>query len=480
MGLGDENGIYPHKQDMAGTITSLFQVGAVIGIICGCEISDRFGRKSALLYCSIISIIGGIGVTAAQNMAMLLVFRFFAGAGSFAFLALTPGYISELATPNKRGLLGALVGVFIGFGYCCGGFIGLAFYYAENETLQWRGPLGIGLIWPLLMLVICPFVPESPRYLLMKNKTEAAWAVVSMLHDGPKEEDHLFALAEFSQMKQQADFDRDLDGSWLQLIKKPSYRKRLILASGISFLGQSTAVLVLNNYGPIFYSALGFDTRNQLILAGARDTIAFLGNILGAVFLDSIGRRRMLLIGFGGCLVTLSVFAATIAEFEKHNSMGTLGVGMTALFTFLLFYAAGVDAPTYVFMSEIFPSHMRSKGMAIAVGIYAFSAIVYLQVTPLAVANIGWKYFLVFIIIMTIGWVWMYIEVFETKCIPLEEMGAKFGDEDGVVVRLSDAMAEAHSKPNEIDSKSPQVEKEQTSLEHLEYSNEATAMRETK
>lgn len=75
---------------------------------------------------------------------------------------------------------------------------------------------------------------------------------------------------------------------------------------------------------------------------------------------------------------------------------------------------------------------------------------------------------------MTIGWVWMYIEVFETKCIPLEEMGAKFGDEDGVVVRLSDAMAEAHSKP----TKSPQVEKEQTSLEHLEYSNEAAAIRE--
>lgn len=61
----------------------------------------------------------------------------------------------------------------------------------------------------------------------------------------------------------------------------------------------------------------------------------------------------MLLTGFGGCFVTLSVFAATIAEFEKHNTMGTLGVGMTALFAFLLFYAAGVDAPTYVFMSEI-------------------------------------------------------------------------------------------------------------------------------
>ncbi len=103
----------------------------------------------------------------------------------------------------------------------------------------------------------------------------------------------------------------------------------------------------------------------------------------------------MLLTGFAGCLITLCIFAAAVAEFQKNNAMGTLGVGMTALFVFLVFYALGVDAPTYVFMSEIFPSHMRSKGMAVAIAIYALSAIVYLQVTPLAVANIGWMYFLV-------------------------------------------------------------------------------------
>lgn len=123
--------------------------------------------------------------------------------------------------------------------------------------------------------------------------------------------------------------------------------------------------------------------------------VAFLGNIVGAAVLDNIGRRPMLLTGFTGCLITLCIFAAAVAEFQKNNAMGTLGVGMTALFVFLLFFALGVDAPTYVFMSEIFPSHMRSKGMAVAIAIYALSAIVYLQVTPLAVANIGWKYFLV-------------------------------------------------------------------------------------
>ncbi|KAH8697922.1 general substrate transporter [Talaromyces proteolyticus] len=478
MGLGDENGIYHDKEGMAGTITSVFQAGAVVGILCGCEISDRFGRKNALLYCSIISIIGGIGVTAAQNMAMLLVFRFFAGAGSFAYLALAPGYISELATPNMRGFFGGLCGVFLGFGYCCGGFMGLAFYYAQNEALQWRGPFGIGIIWPLITLIVCPFIPESPRYLLMKNKPDVAWEVMAQLRAGPGEDGHMFALAEFSQMKQQAAFDRALDGSWMQLIKKPSYRKRVILASGVSFLGQSTAVLVLNNYGPIFYSALGFDTRDQLILAGARDTIAFLGNIVGAVLLDNVGRRRMLLTGFGGCLVTLCVFAATVAEVEKHHSMGTVGVGITALFAFLVFFAMGVDAPTYVFMSEIFPSHMRSKGMAVAIAIYALSAIVYLQVTPMAVSSIGWKYFLVFICITAVGWVWMYFEIFETKKIPLEEMGEKFGDADEVVVHLSETLAEADSKRQVVHPEEPQKEGKQVPAEHLEYSNKSLTISE--
>lgn len=133
-----------------------------------------------------------------------------------------PGYISELAAHNTRGLLGALCGVFIGFGYCCGGFMGLAFYYVKNETLQWHGPLGIGILWPLIMLIICPFVPESPRYLLLNDRAEEAWKLVSWLHAGSKGEQHAFALAEFTQMKQQADFDRTLDRSWLQLVKKPS------------------------------------------------------------------------------------------------------------------------------------------------------------------------------------------------------------------------------------------------------------------
>ncbi|KAJ6187287.1 general substrate transporter [Penicillium mononematosum] len=467
MGLGDENGIYEGKQGEVGTITALFQAGAVVGLLSGSEISDRFGRRSALLFVSIISIIGSVGVTAAQNMAMLLIFRFFTGAGSYAYLALVPGYISELATPKRRGLFGGLCGTFIGFGYCCASFVGLAFYYIHNEEMQWRGPFAIGILWPVMTLATYPFIPESPRFLLMKNRPDEAWNVVSRLHADPSTNDNSFMLAEFSQMKQQADYERTLDRSWLQLFKKPSYRKRLILIGGIKILGQSTAVLVLNNYGPIFYAALGFQKRDQLILAGGRDVVAFLGNMTGAFLMDNFGRRRLLLTGFGGCLINLCIFAAMVAEVQKEPRIGLVGVGMTALFTFLVFYAFGVDAATYVYAGEIFPGHIRSKGMALSVIIAALTSLVYLQVTPLAVANIGWKYFLVFISVSAVGFVWAYFNIFETKHIPLEEIGEKFGEVDEVAVHLSEAMAESAGKGQNF------------ATEHIERSDEASPTRGT-
>jgi hypothetical protein len=103
----------------------------------------------------------------------------------------------------------------------------------------------------------------------------------------------------------------------------------------------------------------------------------------------------MLLTGFGGCIVSLCIVAAMVAEFQGTTNQAGLGVGVAALFIFLVFFAMGVDAPTYVYMGEIFPSHMRSKGISFAIAIYALIAIVYLQVTPAAIAHIGWKYFLV-------------------------------------------------------------------------------------
>lgn len=106
-------------------------------------------------------------------------------------------------------------GVHIAIGYALASYMGLAFYYAEDPATQWRAPLGIALIWPVLVIVVCFIVPESPRYLLMKGRIEEARTITYKLHHMSSDPDDEFARGEFYQMAKQAEIDRKLDPGWV-------------------------------------------------------------------------------------------------------------------------------------------------------------------------------------------------------------------------------------------------------------------------
>lgn len=125
--------------------------------------------------------------------------------------------------------------------------MGMAFFYAKSPAAQWRAPLGLAILWPVVMLIILPFIPESPRFLLMQGKVEKARDIVMKLHHVPGDTDQEFARSEFYQMQKQAEHDRELAPGWLDMIRNKGARKRTALAMGFAFIGQSTAVLVINN-----------------------------------------------------------------------------------------------------------------------------------------------------------------------------------------------------------------------------------------
>ena len=299
----------------------------------------------------------------------------------------------------------------IAIGYALASYMGLAFYYSTNISAQWRGPLGLALIWPIMLLIIICFIPESPRWLLMKGKTEEAWQVISDLHADPTDPDQEYARGEFYQMQKQTELDRTLNPTWKQMFQKPSYRKRAIMAIVFAFIGQSTAILVMNNYvslllalttasdtiqGPTLYKALGFGTRDQLILQCGWITGAIPANFIGAWFMDRFGRRPLMLFGVAGCCVMLCIEAAMVAQYaEAGTNKAGLGVGVAAFYAFLIIYSLGIDVCGVVFYSELFPNHIRAKGVALAIMSIALTDLVYLQATAEAFAKIGWKFYLV-------------------------------------------------------------------------------------
>ncbi|KAF2404022.1 MFS general substrate transporter [Trichodelitschia bisporula] len=370
---------------------------------------------------------------------MFIAARFFAGIGSWGFLAVC----MLLAPPKLRGFFVGMNGVCIALGYALASYMGMAFFFVHSDQ-QWRGPLGIALVWPFVMLFIICFVPESPRWLLLQGRTDKARDIVMRLHTVPGDVDQEFARSEFYQMQKQCELDRTLNPSWAEMFRRPSYRKRVILACGFAFIGQSTAVLVINNYGPLLYASLGYDTHDQLALACGWITVGVIFNAVGASFMDKVGRRPLMIAGVVGCCICLTIEAAMVAVYAKAatNKAG-LSMGVAAFYLFLAVYSIGIDVVGVVWYSEIFPNHIRSKGICLAVATLSLTDLVYLQATTTAFANIGWKFYLVFIVITALGSVWAFFVLPETKGIPLEELAQIFGDTDDIMVYAADIHVDA-------------------------------------
>ena len=156
---------------------------------------------------------------------------------------------SELLTYNDVSGLVDLHAVFLIIGYTVQGWVGFGFYFWKsggNNT--WRVPLALQCAWPLLLLGGLYWVPESPRWLIMNDRLDEAKAILQRLHSTSKDStDDEYALAEFYQIQKQVLIDRTLGSSWVHMFKKPSYRKRALLAIGTTGIIQCSGVLVINS-----------------------------------------------------------------------------------------------------------------------------------------------------------------------------------------------------------------------------------------
>lgn len=143
------------------------------------------------------------------------------------------------------------------FGFILAGYVGVGFSYLHDVTgNQWRGPLALSCLFPLINLAVLPFVPESPRFLLTKGETERAWQIIRDLHSREDDPSHDFATAEFFQIRKQLEIDNTLDSSWLALVIRPSYRKRLLIAVAVMFFSFSAGPLVISSKFGIFHTCL--------------------------------------------------------------------------------------------------------------------------------------------------------------------------------------------------------------------------------
>ena len=383
--------------------------GTVIGAMFGGKPTDKYGRKNTLIGIGILYTISAIGSAMVSDPWLFSFFRFLGGLGVGASTIAAPAFVSEIAPADKRGRLVALYQLNIVFGILLA-FISnylIATYVGENA---WRWMIGIEAVPALLYTLLVMGVPKSPRWLIIKqNDLEGAKAVFRKLYPPEKAEEEVSKILEA----------HNAEVNPGEKLFSAKYKVPLMLAFSISFFNQFSGINALLYYARRIFESAGLGEDAVLLSTVGVGIANFVFTIMGVLLIDRLGRRQLLAIGSIGYIITLSTTSMAFA-------FGWSSIIPPALFLFIGAHAIGQGAIIWVFISEIFPNHLRSAGQSFGTSVHWVLAAIIPSMVPILFSSIGAAtVFAIFAAFMVLQLLFTIFIMPETKGASLEDLQKK-------------------------------------------------------
>ncbi|PVH74647.1 MFS sugar transporter, partial [Cadophora sp. DSE1049] len=415
------------SDDVQGGVVSSFQGGAILGTMINFFVADRLGRKKSIALGALIAAFGCALQAGAVNMVMLIIGRFIAGVAVGILSSTVPMYAGEIAEAQHRGVLSGLLQWMLSWGFFVAQWLGYGCSFSDTD-LQWRFPLAFQCVPALILLGGIWFLQESPRWLMEQDRHEEALATLHALHDDATGSNSEFVELEFREIRDVIQADRSANKiTWSSIFKKASWRRRLFLGCGVQAFGPLSGINVINYYGPRIYETLGINTQESLMIIGISGALSIVYCTIGLWLLDRVGRVKPLIISAAGCALALVVNAA-LSQHLESASANQLRAMVAMNFVFSFFYTP-TGIISWVYPAEIFPVDIRAKGNSLSTFTNWTLNLVFAQISPKALTNIGFKYFYVFFIFGVIATVCYILFYPETKGKTLEQMDELFGDQ---------------------------------------------------
>ncbi|KAL8681958.1 MAG: hypothetical protein Q9186_001966 [Xanthomendoza sp. 1 TL-2023] len=429
-----------------GLLTAMIELGALLGAFNQGWIADKISRKYSIVVAVIIFTVGSIVQTAAVDYAMLTVGRLVGGIGIGMLSMVAPLYISEISPPEIRGALLVLEEFSIVFGICVAYWITYGTRYMSGEW-AWRLPFLLQMIPSSILGLGILFLPFSPRWLASKGRDDEALKSLGKLRQLPAEDQRV--QQEWFDIRAEVAFHKQTSAikhpnlqskgtvnsiklelvSWTDCFRKGCWR-RTHIGVGLMFFQQFVGINALIYYSPTLFGTMGLDYDMQLIMSGVLNVTQLVGVSTSIWTIDRFGRRPLLLWGSFFMTVSHLIIAIFVGKYNKNWS-DHRGPGWASA-AFLLFYMLSFGASwgpvPWAMPSEIFPSSLRAKGVALSTCSNWFNNFIIGLITPPLVQNTGFGAYTFFAVFCLLSLVWTYFFVPETRGRTLEQMDHLFKD----------------------------------------------------
>ncbi|KAI1213732.1 general substrate transporter [Annulohypoxylon truncatum] len=434
-----------------GLLTAMIELGAFLGAMNQGWIADKLSRKWSILVAVVIFIIGSTIQTASMNYSMLVGGRFVGGIGIGMLAMVAPLYISEIAPPEIRGTLLVLQELSIVTAIVAAFYTTYGTRYIPSEW-SWRLPFLIQMIPAFFLGAGVPFLPYSPRWLASKGRNEESLQVLCKLRGVPATDERV--LREWFEIRSEVLYCKERsqethpklhDGSLLNRFKlhivdytdcfRPGAWKRTHVGIGLMFFQQFGGVNALIYYSPTLFGTMGLDTQMQIDMSGVLNICQMIACFWSLWGMDRFGRRALLLGGATCMVIAHLIIAVLVGKYQTswatHKTEGWVSVAM--LLFFMLTYGATWGPIPWAMPAEIFPSSLRSKGVAFSTMSNWLNNFVIGLITPPLVQNTGFGTYIFFCVFCLLAFVWVYFVVPETNGRTLEQMDHVFHDNTGSV-----------------------------------------------
>lgn len=367
-------------------------VGSIVGVLFAGILSDKLGRKLTMVISAVLFSTSALGCALSADFAQLVVYRIIGGVGIGVVSIVSPLYISELAVAQYRGRLVSLYQLAVTVGFWGAYLVNYQLLaWAESGTQLsvdwlnkifitevWRGMLGMETLPAILFFIIIFFIPESPRWLIVRGKELKAVNILEKIYNSITE-----AKSQLNETK--SVLTSETKSEW-SLLMKPGIFKAVIIGVCIAILGQFMGVNAVLYYGPSIFENAGLSGGDSLfyqVLVGLVNTLT---TVLALVIIDKVGRKKLVYYGVSGMVVSLILIGLYFLFGDS------LGVSSLFLLIFFLFYvfccAVSICAVVFVLLSEMYPTKVRGLAMSIAgfalwIGTYLIG-----QLTPWMLQNL--------------------------------------------------------------------------------------------